>query len=286
MASIATSPVDLAYDAEHDTGLPPLLLVHGLLVSRDIWKPNAALSDHFRLIRVDLPAHGKSPAPSNPDQAHPDSIVQALDQLRRRLGIAEWHLCGQSFGSGIVLRYALTHPAACGRLVFTNATSALRGGEDQQQVQARRDLVASIVRDGQGALRKLPYHPAHARRFPPDLRQSLSDQADATDPQGLALLMQEGLPRLSVRDRLADMPVPKLLVNGIYERRFQPLRDWLQMAHPKFPICDLPGGHSVNVECPETFNLVVRTFLEGAEQGEPDADQSDVPVARGTSSRT
>ncbi len=251
----------LAYEAAPDTGLPPLLMVHGLLVSRDIWEPNLALSRHFRLIRVDLPGHGESPAPQSPEQARPDRIFRALDQLRLSLGIARWHLCGQSFGAGIVLGYALAFPEACAGVVFTNANAALHGIEAEDQLDTRRRLVATLRADGKDALRRLPYHPANARRFPPALRQRLSEGADNVDPESLALLMQEGLPRLSVRDRLDDLSVPTLLINGRYERKFQPLRDWLEDAHPGVAIADLPGGHSVNVDCPEPFNAAVTAFL-------------------------
>ncbi len=258
-------PLTLAYEAAPDTGLPPLLMVHGLLVSRDIWQPNLALSRQFRLIRVDLPGHGDSPAPQSPEQANPDSVVRALDQIRISLGIAHWHLCGQSFGAGIVLGYALAFPEACMGLVFTNANGALRGIEGEDQLEARRRLVAFLREGGQNALRQLPYHPANARRFPPALRQRLSDGADHVAPETLALLMQEALPRLSVRARLGDLSVPTLLVNGQYERKFQPLRNWLEEAHPRVAITDLPGGHSVNVECPEAFNATVGDFLRGRE---------------------
>lgn len=258
-------PLTLAYEAAPDTGLPPLLMVHGLLVSRDIWQPNLALSRQFRLIRVDLPGHGHSPGPQGPGQAHPDSIIRALDQIRTSLGIARWHLCGQSFGAGLVLGYGLTFPEACTGLVFTNANAALRGIEVGDQLDARRRLVTSLRERGKDALRQLPYHPAHARRFPPALRQQLSDGADQVAPEALALLMQEALPRLSVRGRLGDLPVPTLLVNGQYERKFQPLRTWLEERHPGVAITDLPGGHSVNVECPEAFNATVGDFLRGRE---------------------
>ncbi|MEJ1991843.1 MAG: alpha/beta hydrolase, partial [Maritimibacter sp.] len=70
-------------------------------------------------------------------------------------------------------------------------------------------------------------------------------------------------PRLSVRDRLDALSVPTLLINGLYEKKFQPSRDWLAETYPKIAISDLPGGHSVNVECAEAFNTTVETFLRG-----------------------
>jgi pimeloyl-ACP methyl ester carboxylesterase len=248
----------LAFDADPDTGLPPLLMVHGLMVDRRIWNPNAGLSDQFRCIRVDLPAHGQSPVPEDSDDTTPTRIVTALDDLRRDLGIARWHVCGQSFGGALVLRYALDFPDHCHKVVFTNANAALRGTFD---VATHEALVSDIRAQGRAALRRTAYHPIRARRFPPDLRDALVAGADTVDPQGFANLLAGAMPTLSVHHRLGTLHVPTMLVNGVKERKFQPTRDWLAQTHPAIRIVDLEGGHSVNVESPDGFNAAVRAFL-------------------------
>ena len=135
----------LAFDADPDTGLPPLLMVHGLMVDRRIWNPNAELSDQFRCIRVDLPAHGQSPVAADSDDTTPTRIVTALDDLRRDLGIARWHVCGQSFGGALVLRYALDFPDQCHKVVFTNANDALVAGADTVDPQGFANLLAGAM---------------------------------------------------------------------------------------------------------------------------------------------
>ena len=260
---LSPGPV-LAHDADPESDLPPLLLLHGLLSSRRHWLPNAALSRRFRLIRAELPGHGASPAPLRPEEARPGAIAAALEALRVRLGIARWHICGQSFGAGISLRYALANPDRCLSHVFTNANAALRASWPDEARAGHEALIARIRAEGQAAIRTMPYHPVHARRFPPELRAMLAADIDAVDPQGIALLLQEASPNLSVRNRLSELKVPTLLVNGMRERRFQPLRDWLAEAHPEIAIVDLDGGHSINVECPEGFDAAVCDFA-GAE---------------------
>lgn len=251
----------LAHDADPETNLPPLLMVHGLLVDRRIWDPNATLRHHVRRIRVDLPGHGDSPPPAGPQDATANALVRALDDLRQALGIDRWHLCGQSFGGALVLRYALDFPDRIGRVVFTNANAALRGPLLPETQAAQAELVARIREQGRSALRTTAYHPALARRFPEDLRAALVAHADAVDPAGFANLLAGAMPGLSVRDRLGQITAPTLLVNGRRERKFQPLRDWLAQGHPAVDIVDLDGGHSVNVECPAGFDHAVRGFL-------------------------
>lgn len=257
-----TPPLSAVVDPGDDR--PPLLLIHGMLSSSLHWQPNAALSHHFRLIRVDLPGHGASASPMTPEEARPEAMVAGLERLRQALGIAAWHVCGASFGSGLALRYALDHPAVCQSVSFTNGNSALREVWSAEDLQAQTGLAAHIRTRGAEAVRAMPYHPAHARRFPPALRRALVAAADRVTPEAFALLQQEAIPKLTVRNRLGQMQPPCLLINGIFERRFQPQRDWLAQAHPQIRIVDLPGGHSVNIECAEAFDAALTAFIHSS----------------------
>ncbi|MGO4852353.1 alpha/beta fold hydrolase [Phaeovulum sp. W22_SRMD_FR3] len=252
--------LQLAYFADPESDLPPLLLVHGILVSHRTWDPNVALSAQFRRICVDLPGHGASPAAVTAAEAHPDVLIQALDRVRTRLNIPRWHVCGQSFGAALALRYALSMPGHCATVTITNANAALRAQWTEEAERANSAQVAQIRSEGHAAIRQMIYHPAKARHFAPDIREILSAEAERTDPESIALLLQEAIPRLSVQARLAELACPALLVNGLRERRFQAARAWLAATHPAFRIVDLPGGHSINVECPQGFNAALSGF--------------------------
>lgn len=254
--------MNLHFDADSETGRPALLLVHGLLSSRLHWLPNLELSQRFRLVRIDLPAHGLSPTPKNADDADPGALAMALDAVREELGIGRWYVCGQSFGAGLTLRYTLDYPDRCSAHVFTNANAALKRQWPQEAREAHQKLLGSIRQGGIEALRRMPYHPAHARRFPAKMRDILISEADRVDPSGFLLLQDNAVPRLPVTDRLNELTVPTLLINGMYERRFQPTRDWLGRTHPAIRIADLDGGHSINIENPEGFNKTLTDFLD------------------------
>jgi 2-succinyl-6-hydroxy-2,4-cyclohexadiene-1-carboxylate synthase len=251
----------LHFEVDGESDKPPLLLVHGLLSSRRHWLPNFALADSFRLIRVELPAHGKSPPPISRESARPDALVDALDELRLLLGIERWNICGQSFGGAITLRYALRYSDVVIAQVFTNANSALRGDWTEEMKARRKAEIEDVRKLGPAGMRKMPYHPAHAKRFPPDIRAALAEDADSIYVDGFAMLLEEASPRLSVRDQFARTVPPTLLVNGRWEGRFQPLREWAAEELPSMQVVDLEGGHSINIECPDEFNSAVRTFL-------------------------
>lgn len=248
----------LHYDADAPSGKPALLLVHGLLSSRNHWHPNLdRLRQVFRTIRVDLPGHGLSPALAD---LHPDRLVQALDELRQQLGLPNWSICGQSFGAGLTLRYALTRPDRVLLHIFTNATVAVSDWPPEVVLAPWTERLRRLHCGGSDALLGEPVHPTHARRYPAAIRHQLIADARDMDPLFYARLIEDSLAHLPLGPLLTRIRVPGLLVNGLFERRFQPMRAALQARLPKLHIVDLPGGHSINIENPEGFDRAVLGF--------------------------
>ena len=88
----------------HDIGNgPPMLLIHGLGITRSVWRNlEADLSQRARLILVELPGFGQSPPPS---QNFLSACVEALVELRQRLGISRWTVLSYSCSADIGRAY-------------------------------------------------------------------------------------------------------------------------------------------------------------------------------------
>lgn len=242
---------------------PWLLLVHGMLTNARHWTLNRArLGRAFNLALVDLPGHGRSAAPMDPTDITVKRLVARLEEIRRGLGIARWSVCGQSFGAGLTLRYALDHPDRVTAQAFTNARTVYRDADAPQEATARAERLARLRRDGARALRAEHFHPRFARRFPPDLREALSRDTDRIDPASYIRLIGDIAPALSFKGVPDSAPkVPTLLVNGRHERAFQPFRDRLAEAWPGMEVADIDGGHSVNIENAAGFDVALLDFF-------------------------
>src|SRR3546814_18178930 len=68
----------------------------------------AGLQGRHRCINYDLRGHGESPMPSGTFIL--DDLVEDLEALRRRLGIAQAHIIGHSLGGMIGPAYAKRYP--------------------------------------------------------------------------------------------------------------------------------------------------------------------------------
>jgi len=261
---MASAPT-LHYEV-HDGVGPPLLLVHGFLMSRAQWLPNlAALSRVCTPVVVELWGHGRSPAPDAAASYHPAGYLEQFDAIRRTLGAPRWWLCGYSLGAGLTIRYALTYPERVIGHAFTNSTSAFA---DAEQVDAWRVGAAEsadrIVAGGLAAIERIPVHPRHSKRMPRDVYDALATEAALLNPAGIANTLRYTNPNVSVRAHLAENSRPALLICGRKETRFEPHREYAIERMANLAVADLPVGHGVNMEDAAGFNAALTAFIERA----------------------
>lgn len=241
-----------------DAGKPdgqPVVLIHGFMSSRHQWDLNLErLGAELRTVLVELPGHGDSPAPADPASYAPPSVLGAIDEIRQRLDIERWWVVGHSMGGAVGIRYALAHPGRTRGLVFTNSRAVF--GIQRPADGPPEPLRPRSVED----LRRLPFHPVHAKRFPAELRERMMAMADAMDPSAVTNLGASAAAWRS-RDELGQLQVPALLVNGTWEKSFQPHVPDAQATIPDLRIARLEGGHSINIEQPEAFDRAVLDFV-------------------------
>ncbi|WP_162915086.1 alpha/beta fold hydrolase [Desertibaculum subflavum] len=243
----------------HGRGRGPfLLLVHGFLSSRAQWRLNLdALAEVCRPVVVELFGHGRSPAPADPDAYTVAAYLAAFEAIRAQLDAECWFACGQSFGGGLAIRYALAHPERLRGLIFTNSVSAL-SRLDPAEMERRATL---IEQGGRAGLESMRIHPRHARRLPAEVKAELVADAALIAPEAIARSIRVTRTDLYAGDDLHRLAMPVLLVNGRNEAAFQPLRDRAAAAIPGAKVADLEGGHSVNIDAAEGFNRAVIGFL-------------------------
>jgi pimeloyl-ACP methyl ester carboxylesterase len=96
---------------------PPVILIHGFGGSMWQWEHQQhALSQHFRVLTLDLPGAGLSDKPEidyRPDQML-DFFVGFMDGVE----IPQAALVGNSMGAGLAIGMVLAHPTRVGKLVL------------------------------------------------------------------------------------------------------------------------------------------------------------------------
>src|SRR5271170_614623 len=112
MTELASS--ELIYFTERGSG-PPLLLVHGLMITGEMFEPVVEhLAARHRVIVPDLRGHGRSrglPAPYTAAQ-----LASDLSRLLDHLVIDSTAVLGYSQGGAIAQQLVLDDPQRCDRL--------------------------------------------------------------------------------------------------------------------------------------------------------------------------
>jgi 2-succinyl-6-hydroxy-2,4-cyclohexadiene-1-carboxylate synthase len=247
---------------------PALVLLHGFTGSVATWEPACSLlAARHRVVAIDLPGHGSSPAPVRsgglPHVA--EELVKTLDRLA--IETASW--LGYSLGGRAALHVALAHPERVDRLVLESTSPGLAdAGARAQRVAADDALAARIDREGiEAFVDAWMAQPLFAtqRRLGRTLLKRERALRLRHDPVALAAAlraMSTGRQE-SLWDHLPRLHMPTLVVAGAGDHRYRALAEAMAARLPDARLGIVPGaGHTVHLENPVPFWSLVGAFLD------------------------
>lgn len=98
---------------------PTLLLLHGVAASLHTWDGWVReLAAHYRIVRVDLPGFGLSDPLKKRAHYSPEYTLGLFERMRARLGLARFHIAGNSLGGFFGWYYAAHYPERVDKLVL------------------------------------------------------------------------------------------------------------------------------------------------------------------------
>lgn len=98
---------------------PPVILIHGFGGSMWQWEyQQHPLSQHFRVLTLDLPGAGLSDKPDI--DYRPEQMLDFFVGFMEAVKIPQATLVGNSMGAGLAIGMALTHPARVAKLVLVD----------------------------------------------------------------------------------------------------------------------------------------------------------------------
>lgn len=253
----------LAYSVEGPAGAPPVVLLHALATSRELWLPQLpAWTTHFQIIRIDLPGHGDSPqAEGNATLAgFADEVAKVLDHLH----IQRAAFVGLSLGGMVAQAFALACPERCSALVLAH-TSARTDAAVKDIWQGRLEQLEKdgLPAQAQAILGRW-FPPAFAQASPMTL-QWIASQIKATSPEGYAAAIR-AIQQLDHLDMLKNITVPTLVIAGEADMAAPPAAGALmagQISNSRQAV--LPGvAHLGNVQAPVLFTETAGAFLQHA----------------------
>ncbi len=128
----------------HDPSLPPLVLVHALGLSRQMWRDTiAALPNDRRVIAYDLRGHDR--AADAPRVLNLEHFAADLERLLDALDLPAVHLAGLSLGGSIAQVFALTLPSRLVALDLMATVSHTQPAFLERAASAEADGMDAVV---------------------------------------------------------------------------------------------------------------------------------------------
>lgn len=248
---------------------PAVVLLHANYSSLFMWEPWVAkLRDDYRVIRVDLPAHGLTGPEPNGNYTL-ERIQTLFERFVDERGLGRFTVVGTSIGGTVAMRYTAAHPERIERLVLISPGSLearVRGRTTPANVPRVADLLGYVT-------------PKAFTRFL--LTNDYGDPArltDAVTDEWYDMWMREGN-RLAminllrqyvsggVEDKIRAVKAPVLLIWGEKNKRV-PLAlayetQKLLENSPEVKLEILPGiGHMLVQEAPQQSAQLIRRYLD------------------------
>lgn len=211
--------------------------------------------DHFPgSLAPDLPGHLEG-APCDSVQRYTDWLRGWLWAQAQRQNLV---LVGFTLGASIALQYALDYPDEVqGLVLMTVAMQPKQRASGMLDLRLRAAADAAVYEEWIDAMRHVMQHVA------PDLREELIACHRQVGPlsQHHDLIV---IDQFDVRDRIATLRTPLLLIRGLDDPSDPPLyEEEIHRAVPGSQYVTLrQAGHFPTAEQPEKVNQLIETFLK------------------------
>lgn len=231
---------------------PVVVLTHGFAASSHMFATTVpALATDHTVIVWDMPGHGRSDAPDDPERYSVRTFLDAMLGLVDDVGAERAVFLGHSLGGYLSLEMVLGHPDRAAGLVLVDTgpgyrNDAARDGWNRMAAGYARDLDAKGL---QG--------------LPGSDELSASVHSTAT---GLAITARTVLTQHDshVIDGLPSITVPTLVVVGDRDEPFVKGSHYMAGKIPDATLAVIEGaGHAPPITHSDEFNRAVRTYLEG-----------------------
>lgn len=263
----------------------PVLFLHAFPFNAAMWEYQYAdLEADHRVIGIDLPGFGSSPAPADPKKATmgawADLVVGVIDEL----GLDRPVIVSASMGGYLTFEIIRRHPDKIGPLVLVATRSKSDDVDTWEKRSAQQDALAGgedIATLAKGMVDNLLSQVSLDR---PELADYVLALMQHNLAEGWIAALEAMKNRPDAMSALRGLSVPTLVVAGELDR-VTPLAESTlisSLVDDGELVVVKDSSHLPNIENPGDFNDALRTFLtrvsgptEAATEAEGPADPAD-----------
>ncbi|MFT0852008.1 3-oxoadipate enol-lactonase [Achromobacter sp. F4_2707] len=239
---------------------PVLLLSNSLGTTLEMWAEQLAVfSETYRVVCYDTRGHGGSPVTPGPYSF--DLLGEDVLSIMDALNVDKAAICGVSMGGHTALWLAANAAERFTGIAVCNSAAKIGTAE------AWGARAATVRESGKDAMQALAassperWFSANFINAEPDLVARAQAWIASINPEGYAACC-EALATSDLRDKLAGIKLPTLLVAGEYD----PVTtvadaEFMRQAIAGSQLVSVPASHLSNIEAPQAFNQALASFL-------------------------
>jgi len=239
---------------------PAVVLLHGFLENRTIWKNFARrLSTSFRVITIDLPGFGESDHFA--DNLSIDDMAETVHAVLKSVKVNSCVMAGHSMGGYVTLAFAEKYPRMLRGFVLFHSHA---GADSPEAAENRERTIAVVEKDHHGFIKNfIPglFDPANVKKFSREIAE-LGQMADKTPKEGIIAALRGMKIRPDRQHVLMNAKVPVLFIIGKNDSRV-PLEvimpQALLPAHSEVLLLD-HTGHMGFIEAKEKTFSCIKSF--------------------------
>ncbi|MDM7491703.1 alpha/beta hydrolase [Rhodococcus sp. CSLK01-03] len=244
----------------------PILFLHGFLFDGRMYEAQiAALRDRYRCVTLDFRGQGRSGHARTGYQL--EQLTADVLTVIRRLDLAPTHLVGLSMGGFVGMRIGAREPGLLRSLTLLN-TGASPHPPGRYPLHLALTAVARLLGPSpapvlRGIEKELYGEPFRSEPGREADREVWRRRWATADRSSLANTMLGMMVRPDIRDELAGVSVPTLIVAGQLDVEMPPrLAREMHTLIPGSQLVELDGvGHSATLEDPARVTGILERFL-------------------------
>ncbi len=246
--ALSSSRVYYTYNRRPAEG-PALVLVHGAGGTHFSWPTTLRLAPFAAAYTLDLPGHGRSPAPG---RSTIDAYADVVSEFVTTLNLPQVVVGGISMGGAVAQTLGLRQPDWLTGLLLVGTAAALPVGDA---------ILHHILPEFAAAMRLVAR--LEWPKGTPDTQIELSYQELISTTPEVVYADFAACHAFDVRSRLHQIAVPTLVIAGTVDKLTPlPQMEYLAQNIPQATLCPFTGaGHMVALEHPEPVAAAVAAWF-------------------------
>ena len=235
----------------------PIVFVHGVGLTHEIWKPQLEFFNHHSTLAYDILGHGKSSL--NKDKITFDDFSEQLIELINHLNIKKIHLIGFSIGSLIARNFATKYYERLNSLALL--CSIYKRTEEQQKIVTQRfEQAKQELKLSKQALKR--WFTDKYLENNPEIYEKISSILSANNMNNFLKVYELFVNHKNDED-FNKIKIRTLVMTGEHDigstvKMSQELSALISKSQLKI-IKD--GKHLCSIECADDVNLTIKSFI-------------------------